>query len=160
IGHAYALAHRRDEARRLLNELRRSSRLAYVSSYDQAILLMGLGQYDQAIASLQTAVEEHDGKLPIWGNVDPRLDRLSRDPPPPPLRGKNDPAPLVNRYGLPGGKSRSCQPARLHPALQKHGIFPRFAWGLSAEPLISSGFQTVGRCSVWVEERPYVMRGK
>ena len=80
IGHAYALANRRDEARNLLNELRRSSRLAYVSSYDQAILLMGLGQDDQAIASLQTAVEEHDGRLPIWGNVDPRLDRLRQDP--------------------------------------------------------------------------------
>src|SRR5215510_13591758 len=39
-------------------------------------------------------------------------------------------------------------------------IFPRFTWGLSTEPLISSGFQTVGRCSVSVEEKTPCKAGK
>src|SRR5204863_3939272 len=48
LGHAYAVAGKRDEAQRVINELKQLAQQKYVSSYDRAVIYTGLGEKDQA----------------------------------------------------------------------------------------------------------------
>jgi serine/threonine protein kinase/tetratricopeptide (TPR) repeat protein len=80
LGYGYAVAGRKDEARRCLRELQELGRERYVSSYDVAVILTGLGENDQAFVRLGEAYERRDGWLAFWLKVDPRLDPLRSDP--------------------------------------------------------------------------------
>ena len=80
LGYGYAVAGRKDEARRCLRELQELGRERYVSSYDVAVILTGLGENDQAFVRLGDAYERRDGWLAFWLKVDPRLDPLRSDP--------------------------------------------------------------------------------
>ena len=79
LGHAYAGGGRRDEALRILEELSQESSGRNVSSYDLAIINLGLGDNDSAIKWLCRACEEHAGWM-IYLTVDPRLDPLCAEP--------------------------------------------------------------------------------
>lgn len=76
---AYALAGRRAEARKVMAELDRLSRRAYVSSYDRAIVYVALGERERAFAALEKAFEEHSERI-VWLNVDWRFEPLRSDP--------------------------------------------------------------------------------
>src|SRR5437016_8922431 len=50
LGHAYALSGRRVEALKVLDQLKEVSKESFVSPFDFAIVFLGLGEKDQAIA--------------------------------------------------------------------------------------------------------------
>jgi serine/threonine-protein kinase len=78
LGHAFGVAGRRDEALVILQELQECSRRQYVSPYDFALVYLGLGDREQALAWLEQACKE---RLPWMTdlNVDPRFDGLRAD---------------------------------------------------------------------------------
>jgi TolB-like protein/DNA-binding winged helix-turn-helix (wHTH) protein/Tfp pilus assembly protein PilF len=78
LAHADGVAGRRDEAKKLFDELRNLSKRRYVSSYDLAIASLGIGQTDQAFTLLARAVEERSPRVAFLG-VDPRFDSLRGD---------------------------------------------------------------------------------
>ncbi len=91
LGHAYALSGNKDEALKLLGELKELSKHRYVSSYYLALIYIGLGEKDRAFESLETAYAERSD-LWVFVKVDPELDPLRSDP-----RYQD----LVRRIGVP-----------------------------------------------------------
>lgn len=79
LGHAYAVAGRREEAMKTLDELTASSARDYVSPYYSALIYTGLRDKDRAFASLKQAYEER-AVLLQWLKVDPIFDDLRSDP--------------------------------------------------------------------------------
>jgi TolB-like protein/Flp pilus assembly protein TadD/predicted Ser/Thr protein kinase len=90
LGHAYAIAGRQAEARRVLDELKQRSRSQYVSAFAFALVYAGLGEKDATFTWLDKAYEEHAFELAI--GREPRLDSLRSDP-----RFQD----LLRRVGLP-----------------------------------------------------------
>ena len=91
LAHAYALAGKRNEAKRILGQLLLMRQQRYVSPYEIAVIHVGLGERDQAFEWLERAYREHSGWL-SYLNVEFRLDPLRSDP---------RFADLVRRVGLP-----------------------------------------------------------
>jgi len=58
LGQAYAVAGKRDEALKILDELQRRAVPRYVSLFFIALIYAGLGEKDQAFAWLEKAYEE------------------------------------------------------------------------------------------------------
>jgi tetratricopeptide (TPR) repeat protein len=79
LAHAYGLAGQDNEARKLLAELQDRSKTKYVSSYQFALIYLGLGQNDRAMAALQDAYHERSTLLGYL-KMDPRFDPLRSDP--------------------------------------------------------------------------------
>lgn len=80
LGHAFAISGKRDEALKIIEQLKGLvSRQSYVSPYSIALIHIGLGQRDQAFEWLDRAFEERDENF-IHLKVDPRLDDLRADP--------------------------------------------------------------------------------
>ena len=74
LGHAYAVFGKRDEALKILDQLKERS----APGYQMAILYTGLGDKDRAFEWLDKAYEDRD-ELMTWLKVDPRLDSLRSD---------------------------------------------------------------------------------
>ncbi len=91
VGHAYGLAGQRGEAQKILVELEGRSKKTYVSSYQIALVYLGLRQSDRAMKELEKAYQEHSTLL-AYLKMDPRFDPLRSDP-----RFQN----LLRRIGLP-----------------------------------------------------------
>jgi tetratricopeptide (TPR) repeat protein len=79
LGNAYALAGKRGEALRVLDELMKLSRHEYVSPTVLAIVYIGLREKDQAFALLEKAYQERSGFLTEL-MVEPMFDSLRSDP--------------------------------------------------------------------------------
>jgi serine/threonine-protein kinase len=79
IGYIYALLGKRDEAKKVLNELSELSKHRYISSLRIALIYMGLGQKDQAFKWLEKAYEERDFWM-TFIKVAPYFDSLRSDP--------------------------------------------------------------------------------
>jgi len=79
LAHAYAASGRQAEAQRILAELNEMSKQAYVSSYDLAILYVGLGDKERALEQLNKSFEDRAGFI-IYLNVEPLFDPLRADP--------------------------------------------------------------------------------
>jgi serine/threonine protein kinase/TolB-like protein/Flp pilus assembly protein TadD len=79
LGHIYASAGRRNEARRTLNRLREMSRQRYVSAYDIGLLHAGLGERERAFEWLAKAQEDRSEWFAVIC-ADPRLDPFHSDP--------------------------------------------------------------------------------
>jgi TolB-like protein/DNA-binding winged helix-turn-helix (wHTH) protein/Tfp pilus assembly protein PilF len=79
LGHLYAVWGKRAEAQQVLAALLKQSEQSYVSAYDIAVIYAGLGEPEQAFHWLEKAVAQRPFWL-CWLNLDPRLDRLRRDP--------------------------------------------------------------------------------
>jgi serine/threonine-protein kinase len=90
LGHAYAVAGRKSEARKLLAELKDMSAKHYVPPIHLAVIHTGLGENDAAFEWLEKAYGERS--LQSWYLPDPRWDPLRRDP-----RFQD----LLRRMGLP-----------------------------------------------------------
>jgi DNA-binding winged helix-turn-helix (wHTH) protein/TolB-like protein/Flp pilus assembly protein TadD len=75
LGYTYAVSGDRDHAVRLLHELQARSRQTYVSSYDVAIIQLGLGNRKEALIWLDRAAKERDGWVSFL-KVDPVFDDL------------------------------------------------------------------------------------
>ena len=91
LGHVYALAGRRGEARAILVELDNAARTSTVSSQYPAYVLLGLGEREAALDKLEAAYEERQPAL-IWMGLDPSYSALRSEP-----RFRD----LLRRIGLP-----------------------------------------------------------
>jgi TolB-like protein/DNA-binding winged helix-turn-helix (wHTH) protein/Tfp pilus assembly protein PilF len=91
LGHVYAMAGQRDDARKVLGQLERKSRERCGEGFGLVAVYAGLGDKDQAFACLEKAYQEREGTL-ILLNVLPPLDPLRSDP---------RFADLLRRVGLP-----------------------------------------------------------
>jgi len=78
LGHAYALAGRKDDARQILKRLNELSRHGYVSPYHTALIYVGLDEKEEAFAWLEKAYNDHYWMMAFL-KVDPRLDPLRSD---------------------------------------------------------------------------------
>ena len=78
LGHLYGTAGKTREARVIFDELTARSVRGFVSSYDIALVCIGLGWNDQAFEYLSQAYKEKSGWM-TYINVDPRLDALRTD---------------------------------------------------------------------------------
>jgi tetratricopeptide (TPR) repeat protein len=79
MGHAYASSGRPQEALKILDELNAKSKQEYVSSYDLAILYVGLADKDRAFEQLNKAYDDRAGWI-IYLNVEPIFDPIRSDP--------------------------------------------------------------------------------
>jgi serine/threonine-protein kinase len=80
LGHAYAAAGRRDEALKIIEQLKvLIAQQRYVSPYSIALIYAGLGEKEMAFEWLDRASNERDESY-IHLKVDPRLDDLRSDP--------------------------------------------------------------------------------
>jgi TolB-like protein/DNA-binding winged helix-turn-helix (wHTH) protein len=76
LGHTLALAGKRNEAQRVLGELRELSKARHVTPYDFAVVYQGLGQPEQVMEWLQKL---HKDKIRRTLKDDPRMDALQQD---------------------------------------------------------------------------------
>jgi len=79
LGHVSAVSGRRDEALKLLNELKEISHRRYVSSYSFAVINAGLGDKDQAFQWLEKSCQNHEPRITRL-KVDFLVDNLRSDP--------------------------------------------------------------------------------
>ena len=80
LAHAYARAGRRDEALKLVDELKRiQAERGNIPTFSFIWAYAGLGDKDQAFAWLETSYRERRDRM-VWLNVDPLLDPLRSDP--------------------------------------------------------------------------------
>jgi eukaryotic-like serine/threonine-protein kinase len=79
LAYAYAVAGRRDEALKILNEQKRLAKQRYISPYNFAIIYTGLGDKDRAFEYLNKAYDEGAGGLSHFP-VRPMFDSLRSDP--------------------------------------------------------------------------------
>jgi serine/threonine-protein kinase len=79
LAHAHGLAGQRAEAQKILVELTDRSKTRYVSSYQFAVIYLGLGQNERAIGALEEAYRERSTLLGYL-KMDPRFDPLRSEP--------------------------------------------------------------------------------
>ena len=81
LGHAHAAAGKREEAQKVLIELRENPKQRYVSPYSVATIYAGLGEKSRAFEWLGKAYQDRSVWLiHLYLNADPRLDNLRGDP--------------------------------------------------------------------------------
>jgi len=90
LGHIYAVTGKRNEARKIIDELNGLSKRMYVDPYFLAEIYVALGERDQALQALESAYTQRSSWLG-WLKVEPKFDQLRGDP-----RFKD----LVRRVGL------------------------------------------------------------
>jgi tetratricopeptide (TPR) repeat protein len=78
LGHGYARAGQKAEARDVLAKLIEQADRRHVMTYEIAVIYVALGQTDDAFAWLQRAVEERSGWL-AYLKLEPRLDPIRSD---------------------------------------------------------------------------------
>jgi len=79
LGHAYAIAGKRGEALKVLDELQELSQRRYVPPLVRAFIYAGLGEKEHAFMWLENAHEERNGQL-VFLKVEPKFDSLRADP--------------------------------------------------------------------------------
>jgi tetratricopeptide (TPR) repeat protein len=78
LGYGYAKAGHKDDARKVLADLKEQSKTRYVAPYWYAIIYAALGEKDEAMAALEQSYQEHSWWI-IWMKVDPKVDSLRSD---------------------------------------------------------------------------------
>jgi tetratricopeptide (TPR) repeat protein len=79
LARAYALSGEKDEARKILDDLKEQSKKRYVAPTVVASIHAALGEKDQAFVWLDKAYDEHDAIL-VQLKVEPIFDELRSDP--------------------------------------------------------------------------------
>lgn len=79
LGYTYGLSGKRDEALKILQQLKLLSKRRYVSPYGIAVVYVGLGEKDLAFDWLQKAVADRSTQL-VSMKRDPRMDSMRSDP--------------------------------------------------------------------------------
>jgi tetratricopeptide (TPR) repeat protein len=92
LGQVYAVSRREGEARAILDQLKERSQQTYVQPMWMAVILLGLGEKDQAFDWMQKAYDDRSVWL-VYLKVDPLFD---------PLRGDVRLTDLLQRVGLGG----------------------------------------------------------
>jgi tetratricopeptide (TPR) repeat protein len=78
LGHAYAVAGQRQEAEKVLNELKALSRQRFVPPEYLGVIYAGFPDKDRAFEWFEKAYQERS--MHAWLLPDPRLDSLRSDP--------------------------------------------------------------------------------
>jgi eukaryotic-like serine/threonine-protein kinase len=78
LAHTLAIAGKKDEAQRILAELKQLATERYISPYHIALVYSGLGNKDETFTSLERALQDRADYL-VFLNVDPRFDWLHKD---------------------------------------------------------------------------------
>jgi serine/threonine protein kinase/Flp pilus assembly protein TadD len=91
LGHVSAATGRRDEALKILDQLKQISKHRFVYAYGFAVVYAGLGEKDQAFQWLEKSYQDREPRITRL-KVDPLVDNLHSDP---------RFADLVRRVGLP-----------------------------------------------------------
>src|SRR5207249_11112506 len=79
----YALAGRKEEARKILDNLTTASRQGYIPSYSLAVIHLSLGEKEEALRLLEKSYEDRAPfDTGVFGSIkiDRRLDPLRGDP--------------------------------------------------------------------------------
>jgi serine/threonine-protein kinase len=79
LGHVHAHAGHTERARQILAEMEALRQDKYVSSFDTAMVHLGLGEHERALEHLERAYDERSAWL-IYLNVDPRFAPLHAEP--------------------------------------------------------------------------------
>jgi len=79
LASTYGAAGNTQAARKLLRQVQEESKKRYIPSYYLAAAHLGLGEKEQALASLEKAFQEHSDLVTLL-KVDPRLDPLRSEP--------------------------------------------------------------------------------
>lgn len=80
LGHLLGTLGHRDEATKILQELQTESQHRYVDPYNLAIVYLGLGDREQALAALEKSYDDRNGNSLEYIRTDPMLDPLRGDP--------------------------------------------------------------------------------
>ena len=80
LGRIYGIAGRRDEAQKILDQLRRLRAQRYTAAYSLALVALGLGDKNEALHWLEQSYLERDGDSITVIRVDPLLRSLRDDP--------------------------------------------------------------------------------
>ena len=80
LAHLYAKMGQKEKALQIQERLREVSKERYVTPYIFAIIHLGLGEKDQAMAFLEKTYEDRDGYNIAFVKVDPFFDSLRGDP--------------------------------------------------------------------------------
>ncbi len=81
LGYAYAVAGRKAEAQKVLDQLNELSKRKYVSAVSKVVVYVGLGENDKAFEWLEKAYEDRSLGGPLSSiKVDPFFDPLRSDP--------------------------------------------------------------------------------
>lgn len=78
LAHTLALAGKKDEAQKILAELKQLAAERYISPYHIALVYSGLGNKDETFSALERAFVDRADYLPFL-NADPRFDWLHND---------------------------------------------------------------------------------
>jgi len=79
IGYALAVSGKRDEARAVLDKLKKRSTERHVPPFNFALVYNGLGERDETFAWLERGVEQRDPKM-LFLKVGPQWNNLRDDP--------------------------------------------------------------------------------
>jgi serine/threonine protein kinase/Tfp pilus assembly protein PilF len=90
LGDIYALSGRKDEALKILDQLKQLSKQRFVYAYGVALVYVGLGDKDQAFQWLEKSFQDHEARINRL-KVDPLFDSVRSDP---------RYADLIHRIGL------------------------------------------------------------
>jgi len=77
LGHAYAVSQKKDEARKVAEEMKENSKVRYISPISIAIIYIGLGEKDEALGWLEKGYEERESGMMLRN---PQFDSLRSDP--------------------------------------------------------------------------------
>ena len=80
LGHLYGTIGRKDEATKILGQLRAIRERRYFDPYNLAIVYLGLGDREQALSALEQSYNERNGTQLEYIRIDPFLDPLRGDP--------------------------------------------------------------------------------
>jgi tetratricopeptide (TPR) repeat protein len=79
LGHAYAIAGKKEEAEQILRELESAPKNKYISNYDWAVLYSGFRDKEKTLNALEKAYEERNGRMPNVA-VHPQFAFLRQEP--------------------------------------------------------------------------------
>ncbi len=80
LGHLYGRIGRKDEARKILEELRQTREQRYIEAYGLAIVYLGLGDRNETFNWLEQGYRDRDGYYMAVIRIDPVLVSLHGDP--------------------------------------------------------------------------------
>src|SRR4029077_19289175 len=80
LGHLYAMVGRKDEARKILEQLRQLRTQRYTAAYTLALVALGLGDRNEALDWLEQGYRDRDGNYIGYIRIDPLLIPLHGDP--------------------------------------------------------------------------------
>ncbi len=79
LGHAYGVSGRKQNALKIIDQLKEESASRYVSPFYLAVVYAGMGEKNQALESLERAYQDRSNRV-VFLKVDPQVDNLRSDP--------------------------------------------------------------------------------